>query len=836
MNTVGLRSRNFSTGAGLPSHARAVVVGGGIIGNSVAYHLGKRGWKDVVLIERDQLTSGTTWHAAGLMVTFGSTSETSTELRKYTKELYKSLEEETGQSTGFKPCGFVELATNKDYLHEFRRTAAFNRKLGVDVQEISGKEVQDLFPLCRVDDVLAGFYVKDDGRVNPVDATMALAKGSKQLGVAYHEGVTMLGIEKENGRVTGIRTDKGDIKTDYVINCTGMWARQLAGLDGISSIPNQAAEHYYLVTEKMEGVDPDWPIIEDPSSYTYIRPESNGGLLVGLFETEAAAWNVENIPEHFSFGEIQPDWDRMSPFLETAMSRVPATLEAGAQSFFCGPESFTPDLSPVIGQVPELENYFVAAGLNSIGILTGGGIGKTVADWVVDGKPSVDVTGMNVTRFEPYQSTPQYRADRVAESLGMVYKPHFPNYQMKTARNVKLSPLHDRLVKRGAYFKPVSGWEGADWYDPESCGASPTIEQLSWGKESWFEHWEREHKACRENVALFDMSFMAKFLVQGQEAGEVLNYLSTANVNGDHDMITYTQWLNDDARVEADLTVAKIDDETYLVVATDTMNGQVESYLKRNMKGRHAFVTNVTGAYSQINIQGPNSRKLMQALTAEDMSNETFPFRTFREIDIGYAKVRCARITYVGELGYELYIPTEQAVHVYDTIVNTDSLLGLGMEHAGLKALNSLRLEKGYRDYGHDIDNMDFLAEVGLTFTCDMNKDFRGKNAIVEWKNSSKKLYNRMVQVLLEDPREMLFHAEILERDGAPVGTIRSGSFGHTLGGSVGLGMIDSTQGARITPKYIKEGKWTVDIGGAKIPANVSLRPLYDPTNNKIKA
>lgn len=817
----------------LPSEANVVVVGGGVIGCSTAYHLAKMGVPDVVLLERDQLTSGTTWHAAGLMVTFGSLSETSTEMRKYTKSLYQSLEDETGLTTGFKGCGFIEIATNEDRLEEYRRVSAFNRKCGVDVKEITPAEVKSLFPLCETDDVLAGFYVETDGRVNPVDATMALAKGARMAGATFVSGVSATGVTKSRGRVTGVTTDKGTIKCQTVVNCGGMWARQMGEAAGVT-IPNQAAEHYYLITDDMDDVDKDWPVVEDPSSYVYIRPEG-GGLMLGLFEGEAAAWNPRRIPDNASFTEITPDWERMAPFLEKAMARVPRTLDVGAKNFFCGPESFTPDMGPVVGEAPELKNYFVAAGLNSIGILTGGGIGRLVAQWIRDGRPDMDVTGINIDRFHPYQRNPLYRAHRVVEALGMVYQCHYPTKSMKTARGAKRSPLHERLKARGAYFKDVSGWEGADWYAPD--GTEAKYGPYSWGRHDWFPYWEAEHNACRNDVALIDMSFMSKFLVQGRDAGTVLDRISTAGVNGPSDTITYTQWLNEDGKMEADLTVLKMDDEKFMVVATDTAHRHVEAHIRRHTGDQEsAVVTDVTGGLAQINLQGPRSRELLAALTSEDVSDEAFPFRAARDIDIGYSRVRTVRITYVGELGYELYIPAEHAVDVYDRIVEAGSEFGLA--HVGLRALGSLRMEKGYRDYGHDMDNTDTLLEVGLGFTADYSKPdgFVGKEQIEKQKADKGWMRKRLVQVLVNDPEPLMHHGEVLYRNGKVIGDIRAASYGHSLGGAVGLSMIEEEPGTRVTNKYCKEGEFEVEIADKRYPAQVSLKPMYDPKNEKIRA
>jgi 4-methylaminobutanoate oxidase (formaldehyde-forming) len=814
----------------LPDRARVVIVGGGVIGCSVAYHLAHLGWKDIVLLERDRLTSGTTWHAAGLMVTFGSTSATMTEMRKYTRALYGRLEEETEQATGFKPVGFIEVATDADRLEEYRRVAAFNRYMGIDVHEISPKQVGELFPLARVDDILAGFYVKEDGRVNPVDATMALAKGARLQGAQVFEQVAATGVLTERGRVSGVRTTRGDIQAEVVVNCAGMWARQFGQLAGVN-IPNQAAEHYYLITDAIEGLSPAMPILEDPSSHAYYRDEM-GGLMIGLFEPVCAPWKIGGIPPDFSFGKIPPDWDRMTPYLERAMARVPISQNTGIKELFCGPESFTPDLAPIVGEAPELENYFVAAGLNSIGILIGGGLGRVLAHWIVHKRPDVDVTGFHIDRLHPYQNNPQYRRERTVESLGLVYKHHYPTRTPETARGAKRSPFHDRLAAQGAYFKDVSGWEGADWYAPP--GTPAVVEKLSWGRQNWFAYWEAEHRACREGVVLIDMSFMSKFLVQGRDAGRVLEQLSTNHVDGPVGRITYTQWLNEQGTLEADLTVTKLGAEQFLVVATDTMHRHVECWLKRHIpQDAHAFVTDVTSGYGQLSLQGPRSRKLLQGLTSQDLSGQAFGFRTARQIDIGYARVLCVRITFVGELGYELYVPTEQATHVYDLLVAAGEALGL--EHAGLKALNSLRLEKAYRDYGHDMDNTDTAYEAGMGRFVRLDKPggFIGHGPALAAKRAGVPR-RRLVQVLVQDPQPLLFHAEILHRDGRPMGEVRTGSYGFSLGGAVGLSMIEADE--PITAAFIAAGRWEIDIAGVRYPAQVSLQPLYDPEMERILA
>jgi 4-methylaminobutanoate oxidase (formaldehyde-forming) len=820
----------MTTESSLPSRARVVVVGGGIIGTSAAYHLAKLGWTDVLLLERDRLTSGTTWHAAGLMATFGSTSQTSTELRQYTWDLYSALEAETGLATGLKQCGLIELAIEPGRLEEYRRTAAFNRHLGVEVHEISPREVAGLWPLARTDDVLAGFYIPADGRVNPVDVTMSLARGARMRGVTIIEGAPVTGFLTRHGAVTGVRTDQGDVEAEYVVLCAGMWSRQLGELAGVS-IPLQAAEHYYLITEPIDGVDGSWPVLEDPASYGYYR-EEGGGLMLGLFEPVCAPWRVDGIPASFSFGELPPDWDRMGPYLAKTMARVPVSEHTGIKKFFCGPESFTPDLLPIVGEAPELRNFFVAAGLNSIGILTGGGIGRTVAQWIIDGTPGIDVTGINIDRLHPYQANPEYRATRTVESLGLVYATHYPNRPAKTARGARLSPLHQRLAAQGACFRDVSGWEGADWYAPP--GVAPEPGELSWGRPHWFDYWAAEHRATREGVIVMDMSFMAKFLVQGRDAAGELERISANRVAGEAGRITYTQWLNERGTLEADLTVTMLSEDEFLVVASDTAHRHVHTWMRRHFAeaDARAFVTDVTSGFAQLNVQGPGSRGLLQAVTTADLSNETFPFRTARWIDIGFARVLCIRITYLGELGYELHIPAEQALAVYDRLVAAGEPLGL--RHAGLKALASLRMEKAYRDYGHDIDNTDSVLEAGLGFAVALDKPggFIGRDAVLARKSSGA-LRRRLVQVLLDDPEPLLFHAEIVHRNGQPAGYIRAASYGFTLGGAVGLAMIDADEA--IDQKYLDSGEWTVQIGEARYPAVASLRPLYDPSSKRVQ-
>jgi 4-methylaminobutanoate oxidase (formaldehyde-forming) len=812
-----------SPSSALPERARVVVIGGGVIGCSIAYHLAHEGWTDVVVLERDRLTSGTTWHAAGLMTCFGSTSETSTGIRLYSRDLYARLEAETGVSTGFKPVGLIEAAGDEDRLHEYRRVAAFQRHLGLEVEEIGPREMKDLFPWAETDDLLAGFHVPGDGRVNPVDLTQSLARGAKNLGVKVIEGVRVEDVVVEGGEVRGVRIEAGDtIECEYVVNSTGMWARELGEKTGVV-IPNQAAEHYYLITDTIEGIDPDGPIFEDPASYGYYR-EEGGGMMVGLFEPHAAAWSVDGIPRDATFTTLKPDWDRMGPFLEKAMARVPVTLEVGVRTFFCGPESFTPDLMPAVGEAPDVKNYFVAAGMNSVGVLSAGGLGRVMAHWIISGLPDVDVTAWDVARFRQDQLEPAYRRQRTTEILGTVYAAHTPGKQLLTMRNRLLSPVHHRLVENGGLLREVSGWEGADWF--AGYGVVPEAEP-TWGRAPWFEEWRQEHRTVREGVGLMDMSFMAKFSVTGPDAGAMLDHLSVGDVNGDAGWITYTQWLNDDGRIEADLTVSKVADDRFWVVASDTAHGHVRGMLGRAARGRDVRVEDVTAEHAQLNLQGPLSRDVLAKLTDADLTSDAWPFRGVREIDVAGIPVTCARITYLGELGYELYVAADRALELYDALA-----AGEGVRPVGLKALASLRMEKAYRDYGHDIDNTDCPLDVGLGFAVAWETDFRGKEALLARKEAFPST-RRLVQIRLHDPEPLLYHAEPVLRDGDVVGYVRAASYGWTLGASVGLAFVNAQD--KVTKDWLDAGSWEVDIAGERYAAEVSLRPMYDPTSARVR-
>ncbi|MBS0394163.1 MAG: FAD-dependent oxidoreductase [Proteobacteria bacterium] len=811
----------------LPSRARVVIIGGGVSGCSIAYHLTKLGWRDVLLLERRQLTSGTTWHAAGLLTTLRDT-ETQTKLAKYTQDLYRRLEAETGQATGIIDCGSIQLAMTKDKAHEMRRGFNMAKSFGVEAHEISPREVQALWPLADVSDLAAAFHFPNDARVNPTDVTQALAKGARQGGARLLENVAVTGIRTRDGRVTGVETTEGAVEAEIVVNCAGMWARRVGRLAGVN-VPLQAAEHYYLISEPVAGVHPKLPILRDPGRSAYIREEA-GKIMVGLFEKEAAPWGLDGIPEDFCFGDIPPDWDRMAPYIERAMRRVPILLDTGVKLLFCGPESFTPDHNYLMGEAPNLKNFFVAAGFNSLGILSGGGVGHVMAQWIVDGHPPMDVWSVNIARTHAWQDNDRFLADRTVETLGVGYQDHWPFRQWETARNVKKSVLHDRLAAAGACFGESAGWERPNWY--ARPGQKPEY-AYSWGRPNWFENHAAEHRAVREAVGVIELSSFAKLQVEGRDALAVLNRLATAELDVPVGRCVYTQFLNPRGGIEADLTVTRLAADRFLVLTAAFTQTHVEAWIRRHVPaGACCVLTDLTGAYAMLNVQGPNSRALLQSLTDDDLSNAAFPFGSAREVRLGYQTVLAIRLTYVGELGFELYVPTPFAQPVYDRLLAAGAAHGLA--HCGLHALNSLRIEKAYRDWSHDVGPDDTPLEAGLAFTCAWKKagGFIGREAL-EAARAAGPPKRRLVQFLLEAPDAFVYHNEPILWDGAQVGYVTSGMYGHTLGGAVALGYVARPG---LTPEQLAEGRFEIQIADRRVGARASLTPLYDPKNLRVRS
>jgi glycine cleavage system aminomethyltransferase T/glycine/D-amino acid oxidase-like deaminating enzyme len=813
----------------LPDRAQVVVVGGGVIGCSLAYHLTRLGWTDVLLLERQQLTSGTTWHAAGLITSAGMVDETSLWMSRYSRDLYSGLEAETGLSTGFRAIGHISLASTPRRLEALRRDAAWAHALGVEDIEISAEEVSKLWPIADVDDVLAGFYVADEGRANPVDVAMSLAKGARSRGARIVEGVAVEGFSRSGRRITGVVTDRGTVEAEYVVISAGMWARQLGALAGVD-IPLQAAEHYYLLTEPMAGVHRDLPVIEDPDRYGYYREEGDG-LLVGLFEPVAAPWNVDAIPRDFAFGTLPPDWERVGPYLEAAMDRIPSLSSAGIRTFFCGPESFTPDVRPMLGPAPDVDGLYVAAGLNSLGILLGGGVGSVVAQWIVDGVAPVDVTGYTVERALPHETSRRFRRERTVEQLGVLFGDGvWPSWQPSTARGIRRTALHDRFASAGAHFGVSAGWEFPEWFaGPGIAGAA---DALDFGRPASLEAQKAEHETVRERVGIFDMTLMAKFDVQGPDALAVLGRLSAGNVDRPVGRIVYTQWLNRLGGIEADLTVTRVGPQRFLVVASDVIHRRVQAMIRRETgPDEHCFVTDITSGTALLSVQGPASRELLSRLSPDDWSDAAFPYLTARPVEVDYARVLAARVTYVGELGYELHVPADLAVTTYDALMAAGA--DLGVRPVGFAALGSLRLEKAYRDYGVDIDTTDNPLDAGLGFAVAFAKPggFVGRDALLAIRDKQS-AGRSMVQVLLDDPAVMLFGNEPILRDGEAVGYVRAAAYGHTLGAAVGLAMIEHPEGRGVD--WLSEPGFAARLPSADTAVTLSLRPRYDPKRDRI--
>jgi len=810
----------------VPSHAQVVIIGGGVAGCSVAYHLTRLGWQDVVLLERKSLTSGTTWHAAGLIGQLRATHNL-TRLAQYTAELYAALEKETGQATGFRQNGSLSIASEPERFEELRRGASMASCFGLEAEVISPAEAGELHPLIEIDDLVGAVFLPNDGQTNPIDTTQALARGARDHGAKIFEQTRVTGIETEGRRVTAVVTTSGRVACEFVVNCAGMWAKEVGQMCGVN-IPLHAAEHFYVVTEPIEGLPHNLPVLREPSACNYFK-EDAGKLLVGMFEPVAKPWGMLGIPKDLEFETLPQDIEHIEPQLDLAMKRIPLLARTGIQTFFNGPESFTPDNRYMLGPAPELDNFFVAAGFNSIGIVSGGGVGKVMADWIVEGHPPMDLWDVDIKRVMPFQANRRYLRERTTEAVGLLYAMHWPFFSPESARPVRVSPLHERLAAQGACFGELCGWERANWFAPE--GVQPRY-RYSYGRQNWFEYSAAEHRAVRETVGLFDLSSFGKFLLQGDDAEAVLNRVSTNDVAVAPGQVVYTQWLNERGGIEADLTVTRLEKDQYLIVTAAASQGRDFYWLRdRIPPDCHAVLTDVTSGWSVLSVMGPESRALLQPLSADDLSNDAFPFGTSREIDLGYARVRATRISYVGELGWELYVPTEFAPGVFDVILEDGAAHGLHL--AGYHALNSLRIEKGYRHWGHDITNEDTPLESGLGFTVKWDKagGFIGREALDEYRNAP--LKRRLVQFRLEDPEPMLYHEEPIWREGVRVGRTTSGMYGHTLGGSVGLGYVEHPEG--VDHEFMASGNFELEVAGKRFAAAASLRPMYDPTGEKIK-
>ena len=813
----------------LPGRARVVIIGGGVIGTSVAYHLARMGWTDVLLLEQGQLSCGTTWHAAGLVGQLRA-SQNGTRLVQYSMELYARLEEETGLSAGFRRCGGVTVARTADRMVQLKRTAATAAAYQLDCELISPQRAREFYPLLAVDDLAGAIWLPGDGRANPTDLTAALARGARDRGVVIREHTRVTGIGTQDKAVAGVRTDQGDVEAEVVVNCAGQWAKQVGAMCGVT-VPLHSAEHFYVVTEQIDGVNRDLPILRDPDGYTYIKEEV-GGLLVGGFEPEAKPWVApDQLPYPFEFQLLDEDWDHFAILMDSAIKRIPALAQAGIKMFYNGPESFTPDNQFILGEAPELRNFFVGAGFNSVGIASAGGAGRALAEWITEGEPSLDASAVDIRRFARFNGNNQWLHDRVSEVLGLHYAVPWPNRELTSARPFRRSPAYHLLKRANACFGAKMGWERANFFAP--AGQRPVIE-YSWGQQNWQPWSSAEQRAARTAVALFDQTSFSKYLLAGRDAEQVLQWLCTADVGVEPGRTVYTGMLSARGTYEADITVTRLSADEFLLVSSAASTERDQDHITRRMPaGSHARLTDVTSAYAVYGVMGPKSRELLERLSRSDVSDAAFGFGSSREIDLGYATVRATRISYVGELGWELYVPAEFAVGAYEDLVRAGA--GLGLVNAGYYALESMRLEKAYRAFGRELTPDDNPVEAGLLFACKLGTGigFLGREAVEQARAAGPR--RRLVSLVLADPAAMIWGGELVLRDGVAVGQLTSGAWGEAVGGCVGLAYVRHPDGRVLTRDAARTGAYQVNVGGQLYPATVHLRPPFDPAGDRIK-
>ena len=820
----------MSSDQGLPERAQVVIIGGGIIGTSVAYHLTRLGWTDVVLIEQGQLSSGTTWHAAGLVGQLRAT-EGGTRLVQYSARLYSELEQETGLATGFKRCGGVTVARTEDRMVQLRRTAATAESYDLECELISAARAKELYPVLATEDLVGAIWLPGDGTANPVDVTASLARGARNGGARVFEHTRVVGVDHADGRVTGVRTETGAIEAEVVVNCAGQWAKAVGLLAGVN-VPLHSAEHFYVVTEQIDGVHRDLPILRDPDGYTYFKEEV-GGLVVGGFEPEAKPWVApDRLPYPFEFQLLDEDWEHFSVLMESALLRIPALHHTGIRKFYNGPESFTPDNQFILGEAPELEKFYVGAGFNSVGIASAGGAGRALAEWIVNGEPTVDLAAVDIRRFAAFNGNNQWLHDRVGEILGLHYEIPWPNRELVSARPFRRPPAYHLLERAGALFGSKMGWERANVFAPP--GEEPRLD-YTWGKPDWLPWSNEEQRRTRRSVTVFDETSFGKLLITGRDTETVLQRLCTADVAVPVGRAVYTGMLNDRGGYEADVTVTRLAHDRYLLVTSSASVVRDLEWVERHVGGdEHVAVVDVSSSYAVYGVMGPASRALLQRLTRADLSDEAFPFATSREIDLGYSTVRATRITYVGELGWELYVPCEFAVGVYEDLFDAGS--DLRVSNAGYYAINALRLDKGYRAFGSDLTPDHNPVEAGLRFTCKLQSgmDFLGRRAVEQVIAEGPR--RRLVSFLLVDPEPMAWGGELVLRDGEAAGQVTSAAWSDTLGTSAGLAYIWRRDREAVTAEHLTSGTYEINVGGRLHAATVGLRAPFDPSNERVRS
>ena len=810
----------------LPDQAQVVVVGGGIIGASIAYHLTKRGVSDVLVLEQGQLTGGTTWHAAGLVSQLKSTHSL-TKLATYSTRLFEELEDETGQATGYRAPGSISVASDSERWEELLRGISMASTVGVEIREIGMDELREMVPLLRTDDLVGALYIPKDGQTSPVDTTMALAKGARNGGATIVEGIAVARLLKDGDRCVGIETEDNQIvNAETVVMAAGMWTRHLAETIGVK-VPLQACEHFYIVTEPLEGAERGMPIVRDPSNYTYFKEET-GKIMAGFFEPQAKIWNLDGIPRDFCFGTLPEDWDHIGPIFEAACRRMPALSEAGLQLFFNGPEAFTPDGTFYLGESPEMDRCFVAAGFNSVGIQTAGGAGWVMADWIIDGYPPMDLSGVDIRRAFPFQNDRSYLQERISESLGLLYAMHWPFRQYESARGIRKSALHGVLSAVGAVFGETAGWERPNWFANEGQLGEY---DYSYGKQNWHENMRAECDAVRTAVGIFDQSSFAKFSVSGPDALAVLERLSANSIDVPPGRAVYTQWLNDRGGIEADLTVTRLDGDIFWVVTSAASQTRDWAWLRRGCREHDVRISDITDDWSVLGVMGPNSRALLQSLTETDLSKDAFEFGAMKSLVIADVTCRALRMSYVGELGWELYVPVAQTEAVYSAV--TEGGEPHGLRHAGFHAMNSLRLEAGYRHWGHDISDEDTPLEAGLGFAVAWEKPggFTGREALLSQKGGPKP--KRLIQFRIEDADLISYHDDPIFRDDIYVGRTTGGMWSHVEDRCLTMAYLSNPEG--VTQQWLDNGEWEIEIGTRRRRVTPSIRSFYDPTNQRVK-
>ena len=810
----------------LPSHAQVVIIGGGIHGCSVAYHLAREGWTDVVLLERKQLTSGTTWHAAGLVGQLQG-SHSTTAFAKYGIELLQEIEAETGQNPGYRRSGSISIAVNDERLAELKRKADFASLFGIEAYYLSTAEICERWPLMNAEGVLGGIHMPSDGSANPVDLTTALAKGARMRGAKIIEHVKVDEVLVDGGKVKGVRTDQGTISADFVVNCAGMWAHELGRQNDVG-VPLHACEHYYLVTEAVENLPSDLPVLRSYCDGTYWK-EDAGKLLFGFAHFHARPWGVKGISEDFCFDSLPFVEEDVMEVLELAMNRVPILQEIGIRTFFNGPESYSHDGRFTLGEAPDISGYFILAGVNSTGIQSGPGAGRALAQWIMKGHPPMDLSEMDPKRCEEFQTRDIYLRERCPETLVLTYAMHWPNRQRESVRNLRRTPFHHALKARGACFTEVQGWERPGWFAPE--GSEPTYE-YSFGRQNWFEHAQKEQKAAREDVAMIDYSMLGKLMVEGADAEGFLQRVCTNNMAMKVGRVAYTLMLNERGGIESDVTVARHGDEAFMVMSSISHTRRDYLHLRDHIApGEDVRLRDVTPSCGVLAIMGPKSRDLLAAVCDVDVSSAAFPFNSLRTFHIGHARVTAQRLSYSGELGWEIFVTPDFAEHVLDVLMEAGGEFGLRL--IGGEALNALRIEKGFVHWGHDMAYCEAPHQIGLEFVCKPDKaiSFIGRDAYLERKAANSGPF--LCSIKLRDPEPLLHHNEPVLRAGKVAGFVTAGAYGYSVGAAVGLCFVSLPEGAS-DKQAIEKASYSVLVEGREIAAELSLSPFHDPMSKRM--